>query len=74
MDTPASPFTVFCQKAFDFLDAAGVRHLVIGGLAVGVIGEARTTADVDVIGWRSGAVARPGCDGGRLPARSRPIA
>ena len=49
MDTPASPFTVFCQKAFDFLGAAGVRHLVISGLAVGVIGEARTTADVDEV-------------------------
>jgi hypothetical protein len=51
MDWPASPFTAFCQRAFDFLDGAGVRHLVIGGLAVGVIGEARTTADVDVIGF-----------------------
>ena len=53
MPPPASPFTVFCQKAFDFLDGAGLRHLVIGGLAVGAVGEARTTGDVDVIGYAS---------------------
>jgi hypothetical protein len=53
MVTPANPFAAFCQRAFDFLEASGVRHLVIGGLAVGVIGEARTTGDVDVIGYAS---------------------
>jgi hypothetical protein len=53
MGTSSSPFTTFCQRAFDFLEDAGVRHLVIGGLAVGVIGEARTTGDVDVIGYLS---------------------
>jgi hypothetical protein len=37
---PANPFTAFCRKAFDFLEGSGVRHLVIGGLAVGAIGEA----------------------------------
>jgi hypothetical protein len=51
MDAPSSPFTTFCQRAFDFLEAAGVRHLVIGGVAVGVVGEARTTGDVDVVGY-----------------------
>lgn len=50
---PANPFNAFCQKAFDFLKGSGVRHLVIGGLAVGAIGEARTTGDVDVIGFAS---------------------
>jgi hypothetical protein len=50
---PASPFTVFCRKAFDFLEGSGIRHLVIGGLAVGAIGEARTTGDVDVVGFAS---------------------
>jgi hypothetical protein len=50
---PLSPFTAFCRKAFDFLQGAGVRYLVIGGLAVGAIGEARTTGDVDVIGYAS---------------------
>ena len=53
MHAPANPFTAFCQKAFDFLEGAGVRHLVIGGLAVGAIGEARTTGDVDVIAFVS---------------------
>lgn len=50
---PASSFNVFCQKAFDFLQGSGVRHLVIGGLAVGAVGEARTTGDVDVVGFAS---------------------
>ena len=50
---PASPFTAFCRKAFDFLEGSGIRHLVIGGLAVGAIGEARTTGDVDVVGFAS---------------------
>lgn len=49
----ASPFTTFCRKAFDFLEGSGIRHLVIGGLAVGAIGEARTTGDVDVVGFAS---------------------
>jgi hypothetical protein len=53
MHAPANPFTAFCQKAFDFLEGAGVRHLVIGGLAVGAIGEARTTGGVDVIAFAS---------------------
>jgi|BarGraNGADG00212_1021973.scaffolds.fasta_scaffold00180_2 hypothetical protein len=53
MHAPANPFTAFCQRAFDFLEQAGIRHLVIGGLAVGVIGEARTTGDVDVVGYAS---------------------
>ncbi len=38
MHAPANPFTAFCQRAFDFLEHAGIRHLVIGGLAVGVVG------------------------------------
>ncbi|MGQ0734508.1 MAG: DUF6036 family nucleotidyltransferase [Acidobacteriota bacterium] len=53
MDAPANAFTAFCQRAFDFLEHSGLPHLVIGGLAVGVVGEARTTADVDVIGFAS---------------------
>lgn len=51
MDAPTSRFGAFCRKAFDFLDECGVRHLVIGGLAVGAVGEARTTGDVDVVGF-----------------------
>jgi hypothetical protein len=53
MNAPPNAFTAFCQQAFDFLEQSGIRHLVIGGLAVGVVGEARTTADVDVIGFAS---------------------
>lgn len=53
MTPPANPFAAFCQRAFDFLEDARLRHLVIGGLAVGVLGEARTTGDVDVIAYAS---------------------
>jgi hypothetical protein len=53
-----SAFDAFCRDAFDFLDRSGVRHLVIGGLAVIAVGEPRTTADVDVIGFLTDAEAR----------------
>ena len=46
-----SDFDAFCQTAFDFLDRAGVRYLVIGGVALFAVGEPRTTADVDVVGF-----------------------
>jgi hypothetical protein len=49
MTPRANSFDAFCRKAFDFLDSSGVRHLVIGGLAVIAVGEPRTTADVDVV-------------------------
>lgn len=42
-------FDAFCRHAFGFLEQQGVRYLVIGGLAVVVVGEPRTTADADVI-------------------------
>jgi hypothetical protein len=48
-----STFDAFCREAFGFLDSSGVRHLVIGGLAVVAVGEARTTADVDVVAFLS---------------------
>ncbi len=51
-------FDVFCREAFDFLDAAGVRHLEIGGLAVVAVGEPRITADAEVIAYASTAQAR----------------
>lgn len=44
-----SSFDTFCRLAFTFLDEQGVRYLVVGGLAVVVVGEPRTTADADVI-------------------------
>ena len=45
----ASEFDAFCRFAFAFLQGRGTRYLVIGGLAVVVVGEPRTTADADVI-------------------------
>jgi hypothetical protein len=44
-----SEFDKFCRKALGFLEESGVPYLVIGGLAVIVLGEARATGDVDVI-------------------------
>ena len=49
MTLHANSFDTFCRGAFDFLESSGVRHLVIGGLAVIAVGEPRTTADVDVV-------------------------
>ena len=58
--TPAGrgPFDAFCGDAFAFLDGAGVRYLVIGGLAVIAVGEPRTTGDVDVVGYLGEAQAQ----------------
>ena len=44
-----SEFDEFCRFAFRFLDDRGVRYLVVGGLAVVVVGEPRTTADADAV-------------------------
>lgn len=52
-----SSFDAFCRLAFTFLDEQGVRYLVIGGLAVVVVGEPRTTADADAIVFVSPAEA-----------------
>lgn len=52
-----SSFDAFCRFAFSFLDEQGVRYLVIGGLAVVVVGEPRTTADADAIVFVSPAEA-----------------
>lgn len=46
-----SRFDDFCRAALDLLDRSGVRHLVIGGLAVIAVGEPRTTGDVDVVAF-----------------------
>jgi len=45
----ASAFDEFCRAAFNFLESQGTRYLVVGGLAVVVVGEPRTTADADAI-------------------------
>jgi len=44
-----SEFDSFCRFVFQFLDNCGTRYLVIGGLAVIVVGEPRTTADADAL-------------------------
>lgn len=44
-----SGFDAFCRQAFEFLEQRGVRYLVIGGLAVVVVGEPRITADADAV-------------------------
>lgn len=51
-------FDGFCKKAFGFLDDAGVRHLVIGGLAVTVVGEPRMTGDAEVLAFLDPIEAR----------------
>lgn len=50
-------FDAFCRQAFEFLEQRGVRYLVIGGLAVVVVGEPRTTADADAVVFVSPAEA-----------------
>jgi hypothetical protein len=42
-------FDALCRFAFGFLEEQKVRFLVVGGLAVVVIGEPRLTADADAI-------------------------
>lgn len=51
MTPGANSFDAFCREAFDFLESSGVRHLVIGGLAVIAVGEPRMTGDVDVVAY-----------------------
>lgn len=53
----ANEFDAFCRQAFEFLEHRNVRYLVIGGLAVVVVGEPRTTADADAIVFVSPAEA-----------------
>ena len=50
---PSQSFDAFCREAVDFLVRAKVPYLIIGGLAVGAVGEPRMTGDVDVIGYVS---------------------
>jgi hypothetical protein len=44
-------FDDFCREAIDFLTSASTPYLIIGGLAVAVVGEPRMTGDIDVIGY-----------------------
>ncbi len=42
-------FDAFCRACLDTLKATRTRYVVVGGLAVTVVGEPRLTADLDVI-------------------------
>jgi len=52
-----SEFDSFCRFVFQFLNNCETRYLVIGGLAVIVVGEPRTTADADALIFVSPAEA-----------------
>lgn len=49
MTVAPSEFDTFCRFAFAFLEKRGIRTLVVGGLAVIVVGEPRMTADADAV-------------------------
>ncbi len=49
MTVAPSEFDTFCRFAFAFLEERGIRTLVVGGLAVIVVGEPRITADADAV-------------------------
>ncbi|MFM7520558.1 MAG: hypothetical protein ACKO9B_08830 [Planctomycetota bacterium] len=53
----ANAFDDFCRFAFGFLEELRIRYLVVGGLAVFVVGEPRTTADADAVVFVSAAEA-----------------
>jgi Nucleotidyl transferase of unknown function (DUF2204) len=42
-------FDAFCRACLDVLKATRTRYIVVGGLAVTVVGEPRLTADLDVV-------------------------
>ncbi|HVV86630.1 MAG TPA: hypothetical protein VHE35_26410 [Kofleriaceae bacterium] len=46
-----SSFDAFCGDAIDLLQRARVAYLIIGGIAVAVVGEPRVTADLDVVAY-----------------------
>ncbi len=52
-----SAFDAFCRFAFSFLREQQTRFLVVGGLAVVVVGEPRMTADADAVIFVSQAEA-----------------
>jgi len=54
----ASGFDGFCSDAIDFLRSTRMPFLVIGGLAVIALGQPRTTADLDVVGYATDQEAR----------------
>ncbi len=54
----AQSFDAFCRACLDALKAQRTRYVVIGGLAVTVVGEPRLTADLDVIVFADTAALR----------------
>jgi len=46
---PAPSFDAFCRDALDLLKSRRIKHVVVGGVAVTVVGEPRFTADLDAI-------------------------
>lgn len=54
----AQSFDAFCRACLDALKAQRTRYVVIGGLAVTVVGEPRLTADLDVIVFADPAALR----------------
>ncbi len=51
-------FDAFCRACLDTLKATRTRYVVVGGLAVTVVGEPRLTADLDVIVFADMAALR----------------
>lgn len=49
--TSGRSFDHFCRDAVDLLERAAAPYLVIGGLAVAVVGEPRMTGDIDVVAY-----------------------
>ena len=47
----SNTFDEFCRAAVDFLAKEDVPYLIVGGLAVAVIGAPRFTADIDVVAF-----------------------
>jgi hypothetical protein len=45
----AASFDAFCRDALDLLKSRRIKHVVVGGVAVTVVGEPRFTADLDAV-------------------------
>ncbi len=43
------PATPDFRSVLRFLEASGIRYVIVGGFAAGLLGEARATADVDLV-------------------------
>ncbi len=54
---PPSSFDSFCRDAIDLVRSSRTPFLLVDGLAVIALGEARTTADIDLVAYTSPARA-----------------